>query len=172
MELAIVKFLNRFKLEIVDSFLEFINRTIFLFIFWTVVAFAFLLFDDAYGGKIFWGIIIAALLHFAVSEALLKHVLINFKGKRARPYLAHPNEIKPIGKPHKDSSFPSSHMASALAILAVILFFQPLFWPWALIFVIILAFFRMRSGMHYPTDVLAGAILGVIYGITAVKIIN
>src|SRR3989344_2672198 len=172
MELAIVKFLNRFKLGIFDSFLEFVNRTVFLFIFWTAVAFAFLLFDDAYGKKIFWGIITAALLHFAVSEGLIKHILIKFWGKRARPYLAHPGEIKPIGKPHKDSSFPSSHMASALAILAVILFFHPLFWPWALLFVIILAFFRMRSGMHYPTDVLVGAILGIIYGIIAIKIIN
>lgn len=172
MEYRIVKFFNRLKLGIFDSFLEFINRTVFLFIFWTIAAFAFLLFDGIYGKKVFWGIITAALLHFTVSEAILKHVLINFREKRTRPYLAHPNEIKPIGKPRKDSSFPSSHMASALAILAVILFFHPLYWPWALLFAIIMAFFRMRSGMHYPTDVLAGVFLGIIYGFIAIKIIN
>jgi len=41
-----------------------------------------------------------------------------------------------------------------------------------LIFVLLMATARMRNGMHYPSDVLAGAVLGIVYGVAAVLIIS
>jgi len=61
-------------------------------------------------------------------------------------------------------------MASAVAMLTVILFFVPGVWPHALAFVLLMAFSRMHNGMHYPSDVLAGTMLGICYGITGVWI--
>ncbi len=77
-----------------------------------------------------------------------------------------------VGKAFTDSSFPSSHMASTLGVLTVFVYFYRKTWPLALIFVLLMAFARMHNGMHYPTDVLAGTILGLGYGLLAIYIVN
>jgi membrane-associated phospholipid phosphatase len=58
-------------------------------------------------------------------------------------------------------SFPSGHATTAFALAAVLAFMAPR-WTvlWAL-FAVMVAVSRVVLGMHYPSDVIAGAILGV-----------
>lgn len=110
---------------------------------------------------------LAFLLHFVVSEALLKHALGLVFPLRMRPYLAHPTEIVPLGFQWHDSSFPSSHNATSAAFATVYAMYYPRTAPLAVAFVLLMAFARMHSGMHYPTDVLTGLLLGVGYALAA-----
>ena len=41
-----------------------------------------------------------------------------------------------------------------------------------LVFTAILAFARLHKGLHYPSDELAGVILGIIYGAAALLIVG
>ena len=68
------------------------------------------------------------------------------------------------------SSFPSTHSAWAFAgAIAIFMKFKK---PGIAVFVIsaLIAFSRMYLFLHFPTDVLAGMIMGIIFGIAAVKI--
>jgi undecaprenyl-diphosphatase len=87
---------------------------------------------------------------------------------RIRPFTEYPNLITLIGIPQMDASFPSSHVASTVAILSVYTYFYRKVWPFALLFVLVMGFARIHNGLHYPTDVLAGIILGIAYGLTAI----
>ena len=65
-------------------------------------------------------------------------------------------------------SFPSGHATTALAFSVVIAMLWPrLTWP-ALVFGVLVAMSRVFVGAHYPTDVLAGAVLGT-FGAYAIR---
>ncbi|MBP6397030.1 MAG: phosphatase PAP2 family protein [Saprospiraceae bacterium] len=79
---------------------------------------------------------------------------------RERPYEKYP-EIDPVYLA-ADPSFPSGHTASAFALATS----ATLIWPkWyvavpAYTWAGSVAYSRMHLGLHYPTDVVAGAVLG------------
>jgi len=71
-----------------------------------------------------------------------------------------------------DSSFPSNHMSSIVTVLGVMIFYYRRYWKCAVLFVILMAFSRMHNGMHYPSDVIAGTIFGLIYSQLAVYLVE
>jgi len=79
---------------------------------------------------------------------------------RDRPYITYP-EIKPIAT-EGTPSMPSGHTASAFNIATSLTLFYPKWYvavpayTWASG----VAYSRMYIGVHYPTDLIAGAILG------------
>lgn len=172
MEYQIVLYFNQLgQGTFVDKVTAFISLIPFLIVLWTILAILALIFDKQNGKWLFLAVLIALALHFLISEAILKHAILTFFSTRTRPWIAHPDIIA-VGKTFTDSSFPSSHMASTLAVLTVFVAFYKKIWPLALIFVLVMAFARMHNGMHYPTDVLAGTILGIIYGLLSVWIVK
>lgn len=59
-------------------------------------------------------------------------------------------------------SFPSGHSTTAFALAVVVAFLWPrAFWP-AMLFAAAIAVSRIIVGEHYPTDITAGALLGVL----------
>lgn len=59
-------------------------------------------------------------------------------------------------------SFPSGHATTSFALAAVVAFLWPkAFWP-AVIFAVLVSLSRVFLGQHYPTDITAGAVLGVL----------
>ena len=89
---------------------------------------------------------------------------------KERPYAAYPNDITLIGQTDSDTSFPSGHVALTLSVLTVLVFYYRKYWPYALIFALFMMFARIHKGMHYPIDVLFGALFGIVYGLAAVWI--
>jgi undecaprenyl-diphosphatase len=102
-----------------------------------------------------------AVLHM-IAVGLVGTLLYKFiKGKtlRPRPYNVYP-AIKCAGKTLDQFSFPSGHTMHAFAFSIVAVAYYPvlfwLVWPFALL----VALSRPILGLHYPSDVLAGAALG------------
>lgn len=117
-----------------------------------------------------------------VIEALLNNVLLKNLIARTRPYDEIEGLINLVGR-QSDYSFPSGHTGAAFAVagamLVVALFGLPMIeksgefkredpsLTFKLISVILimyatlLAFSRMYVGVHYPTDVLCGLLLGL-----------
>jgi undecaprenyl-diphosphatase len=75
---------------------------------------------------------------------------------RHRPF------VTQIGPPSATHSFPSGHAATSFACATVLSAYAP---RWRVAFfglATLIAFSRLYNGMHYPTDVVAGALLGVL----------
>ncbi len=83
---------------------------------------------------------------------------------RPRPYDEAGAQIEPLlRKKSKDKkSFPSRHLACAFVIATVLLHY----WAWAgiclLLFGCALGYIRFTLGLHYPSDLFAGSVLGVL----------
>jgi undecaprenyl-diphosphatase len=106
----------------------------------------------------------ALVLSAIAGEGLLKHLVA-----RPRPYTVFPGVQLLVAKA-TTSSFPSGHttasFAAAFVLCRYLKPYAPLFWTLA----IVIAFSRLCLFMHYPSDVLAGAVLGLICGKVATLI--
>jgi undecaprenyl-diphosphatase len=79
---------------------------------------------------------------------------------RARPYDAHPGSAHLFVAPSHDPSFPSDHATAAFAI-AVSIWLRNRKAGWvALAMAAVISVARVAVGVHYPGDVVAGALLG------------
>lgn len=102
-----------------------------------------------------------------VCNAFLKNLV-----ERARPFNKIPGLQFLIRKPH-DFSFPSGHTSSSFAAATVFLALLPM-WAGvtALLIAMTIAFSRMYLGVHYPSDVFCGMVLGVLFGIAALLAVS
>lgn len=74
-----------------------------------------------------------------------------------------------IPRPH-DYSFPSGHTAAAFGAVSALFFRRNKLWIPAAVLAVPMAFSRLYLYVHYPSDVLAGAILGILLGWAACKL--
>lgn len=107
---------------------------------------------------------ISLILEFVLTNLIIKNWVA-----RIRPYEVIDGLTLLVGKAH-DYSFPSGHTGSAFA-LAVVIFMvmERKYGIIALALASLMGFSRLYVGIHYPSDVLGGIILGVITSIIAVK---
>jgi undecaprenyl-diphosphatase len=100
----------------------------------------------------------AMLGSFAIELPIQK--LLKHKTKRARPFTRIPG-MRNLVKPPADFSFPSGHTAAAfLTAIQVSHFYPHLLLP-SLAVAGIIGLSRIYNGVHYPSDVLAGMVLGI-----------
>ena len=106
-----------------------------------------------------------------LSEFLLVNVLIKQIVARPRPYVVN-EALAVLGTVPTDYSFPSGHTASVFAVASVMLLCMPRRYgiP-AVVTAAIVALSRLYNVAHYPTDVLAGMLIGSVVGVLAVKLV-
>jgi len=93
--------------------------------------------------------------------ALLIVKIINELYDRTRPFVHHSHHL--LIAHGKDASFPSDHTSGAFAIAFTLLLFGRRSLGWAaLIFGVLIGVARVMVGVHYPTDVLGGVLVGAI----------
>jgi undecaprenyl-diphosphatase len=91
---------------------------------------------------------------------LLANQLIGQLWFRERPYVEHPRSLVLFTPPSHDASFPSDHATAAFAIAVAVFCFHRRIGAVFLVAAAAIAASRVLLGMHYPTDVLAGALTG------------
>lgn len=79
---------------------------------------------------------------------------------RPRPFVVHPAALHLFSAHAADPGFPSDHATAAFAIATAVLLRDRRWGAVAMVLACVLAAGRVAMGVHYPTDVLAGAALG------------
>ena len=98
----------------------------------------------------------AELLSFIVGNLIIKNMV-----DRLRPCQID-ETVSLIVKIPFDSSFPSGHTLNGITAAVTLMFIDKRMGIPALVLAVLIAFSRMYNFMHFPTDVLAGAVLGVV----------
>ncbi|MEI6602298.1 MAG: phosphatase PAP2 family protein [Clostridia bacterium] len=96
--------------------------------------------------------------------------IMKFLIHRTRPFLTLKN-IRIVGSRASGQSFPSGHTSQAFFLATVLSqFFQVNISLWVIIYVVALlvGITRIYVGMHYPRDVIAGAVLGTAWGLLGI----
>ena len=102
---------------------------------------------------------VAMILQYLINGGILKHLFA-----RVRPCNVD-TTVELLVKRPKGFSFPSGHSAAAFCAVGVLYGakIKRIFWP-ALILACLIAFSRLYLYVHFPTDVLAGALCGFFIG--------
>lgn len=164
MELEACLFINRFcDYRVLRSFFAAISR-LGDGVFWYTLM---LLLPLLYGIEA-W--IISATMAVTSLVGLLVYKMIKSQTERLRPYAvnAHIN----LGTAPLDKySFPSGHTLHAVSFTIIAVFHFPEL-GWILIpFSMLVALSRVLLGLHYPTDVAAGAVIGSLLGSIAISLV-
>lgn len=111
-----------------------------------------------------------AAVHMALAGAMgtLTYKWLKGKTLRPRPYEVW-QDISLTGRPLDRFSFPSGHTLHAVVFTVVALAYFPALSGVLLPFTVLIGASRVVLGLHYPSDVLAGATLGT--GIAALTLL-
>ncbi len=168
--------MNEFEIRILDfirehfscGFLDFFFKTITKFsdsgIGWIILAVVLLCFKRT--RKLGFGLAAALIIGQVIGNNILKNIF-----DRERPYNVNP-DIKLIVPALDSFSFPSGHTRCAVECSVVIFLNNKKLGTAALIFAALTGLSRLYLYMHYPTDVLGGAVLGIIDGLLAFFIVK
>lgn len=105
------------------------------------------------------GVGVAALMSGTGAVGVVLYKLIKTRAVRERPYITHP-AISCIAAPLDRYSFPSGHTLHAVSFALLVSVHFPECAPAVASFAALVALSRVVLGLHYPSDVAAGALLG------------
>lgn len=108
--------------------------------------------------KIGFVMIIALILNGIICNTILKPMLA-----RIRPFDVNTAIKLLINKP-RDFSFPSGHTSASFTAASVLFFRKSKLFVPSLVLAFLISFSRLYLYVHYPSDVLAGLVLGVLCG--------
>lgn len=131
-----------------------------------------LLFFGCYGGLWAYTLLLAPLsikdmvkILFVPLLALLTVTVLRIAMDRPRPYTESGAGITPlIQKSSTGQSFPSRHLACATVIAMTFLPYYPVMGGALLCLSLALGYTRFATGVHYPSDLVAGWTLGACIG--------
>ena len=154
-DFAILDFIAR---NISNPVLDLIFRTVTALgnggIFWIILTVVLLLFKDTRRAGVTMAI--ALLIDLIICNLTLKPLIA-----RIRPYDIN-TSVSLIISPPTDYSFPSGHTASSFAAALSLFFYNRKYGAAAIALACVIALSRLYLYVHYPTDVLAGAAIGVL----------
>jgi len=109
-----------------------------------------------------WGVF--ALTVIAVAVADWSSMGLKALVDRPRPPLRYSEPKTLVALPH-DASFPSGHAATSFAAATMLAFAFPRLAPFLYVLAAAVAFSRVYVGVHYPLDVIGGAVLGALVAV-------
>ena len=109
---------------------------------------------------------LALVLDLVLCNGILKPLIA-----RARPCDLNPAVRLLIPRPG-DDSFPSGHAAASFTAVGALRAAGSRLWIPAFALALVIAFSRLYLYVHWPSDVLAGALLGILLGFAAERIVR
>ncbi len=125
-------------------------------IFWILLTLALLIIPRTRRLGLVCGV--SLLIDLALCNGLLKNLIA-----RTRPFDVNPDIVLLVPKPG-DYSFPSGHAAASFTVVGALGFSKSKLWIPACVLSVIIALSRLYLYVHYPTDVIFGAVFGVVFG--------
>ena len=154
--------LQKLHNPILDEFMTFVSILGNSGVFWIGVAIVLLLIPKyrKCGGQM----ALAMLLTFIIGNVILKNLIA-----RDRPCWIDETVPLLLNCPH-DYSFPSGHTMNGITAALTLLFYDKKLGIPALVLAIRIAFSRLYHFVHFPTDVLAGVVVGIFSAVVMHKI--
>ncbi len=160
-EIGILNAIQNLRAPALDTFMSLVTRLGDGGIFWILLTLLFLIFPKT--RRLGAACAAALLIDVVICNGIIKPLVA-----RTRPYDVNTAIVLLVPKP-SDYSFPSGHSAASFTVVGALYFRRSKLWIPAAALATIIAASRLYLYIHYPTDVLAGIVLGIIFGFLGVR---
>jgi len=117
--------------------------------------------------KKYWPMVVKS-FGAAILARLVIVNIIRFFYYRPRPFIA--NQVNLLLSDEPTGSFPSGHAAFYFAISTIVFLFNKKAGTFFLIASFLISIARVFSGIHWPSDILTGALIGIFSGWLITKV--
>ncbi|WP_405726839.1 phosphatase PAP2 family protein [Anaerotignum sp.] len=157
--------MERFSHPVLDEMMRFVSSLGNKGMIWIAIGILLLLFGvknkkRRNGGLL---VLLSLAVNFLACNVILKPLV-----DRTRPYYV--LDYTPLIPPVGDPSFPSGHTSASFAAATAIYAINKKWGIAAYIFAAVMGFSRLYLGVHFPTDVVCGAILGTVMAKIVIKV--
>ena len=156
MELKFLDWLQTLHTPWLDAFMTAVTRLGNGGVLWIASAVLLLLFPKT--RKLGAAVAISIALEIVCCNVILKPLVA-----RPRPFEINKTVSLLITRP-KDYSFPSGHTGASFAVTSALLFEKSRLWIPSMILAVLISFSRLYLYVHYPSDVIAGVLIGIMLG--------
>ncbi|MEG0283426.1 MAG: phosphatase PAP2 family protein [Erysipelotrichales bacterium] len=161
---TVMEFVSSHHTPILNYFFSFITKLGDLMIVWIFLIVALFVYHKKL--KELKYIIPIFAVSFFVNDFVIKNLV-----KRTRPYEQH-DYIKLLIERQSSYSFPSGHSMTSFMAATVLAYYFPKYKLAFYILATLIAFSRVYVGVHYPSDIIAGALVGFGCAIIGIKIME
>lgn len=109
-------------------------------------------------------VLLSTLVVVGISD-FIGYQILKASFKRPRPHHTEIGSIVKVPYAPKSYSFPSNHALNSMAIAQNLAYYFPPLRPFLYFFALLMSYSRVYVGVHYPLDVLAGGIIGLLLAI-------
>jgi len=117
--------------------------------------------------KKYWPMVVKAFSAAILARLVIVNI-IRFFYYRPRPFIA--NQVNLLLSDEPTGSFPSGHAAFYFAISTIVFLFNKKAGTFFLIASFLISIARVFSGIHWPSDILTGALIGIFSGWLITKV--
>jgi undecaprenyl-diphosphatase len=117
-------------------------------------------------------LIAAIALVLVLSDTLGARVFKPYFNRLRPNYVASLNTVVRVPYQPKSGSFPSNHTMNSVAVATMFAYYFPLAAIPAFALAFISGYSRMYVGVHYPSDVLGGALFGFLLALIVIKVMS
>ena len=145
---------NNMRFNFLDGFMEFMSNIGEIGAIWLLLAIIFMFFKKTRATGVM--LLVSLSVCLLIGEFGIKSIVC-----RPRPFIDNP-AILVNGSQPSGFSFPSGHSASSFAAAMVLILNHKKTGIVAMILASLIAFSRLYNGVHYPSDIICGILLGII----------
>ena len=114
--------------------------------------------------------LLLAVVSVVIADAIGTHIL-KYSFLRVRPCIGLADVRLLVGCTNRPS-FPSNHAINASVLATLATLYMPRLWLPATALACLVGYSRVYVGVHYPLDVLAGSVVGIVVALTSSGIMN
>lgn len=164
MDLYLFRLINQFSFE--WFWLDILGKIFAQYLGYVLIFFLLLFIVIRF--KKYWKMVVEALVSAILARFIIVEI-IRWIWQRPRPFIE-VNNVNLLLKHSASSSFPSGHAAFFFGLSTIVYFYNKKAGILFLIGSFLICLARVFVGVHWPSDVLAGAVVGIFFGWLVFKV--